>query len=72
MNQFMYRYFFLSQELREDNAILIDTKNMLQEELDNCHRRVESVISLENDLGKFREQVAEMVKVNTSVAVSEK
>ncbi|XP_021348797.1 girdin-like isoform X2 [Mizuhopecten yessoensis] len=49
-------------ELREDNAILIETKNMLQEQLDSCHKRVETVIALENELGRYRQQVEEQAK----------
>ncbi|XP_060071604.1 girdin-like [Ylistrum balloti] len=49
-------------ELREDNAILIETKNMLQEQLDSCHKRVETVIALENELGRYRQQVEELAK----------
>nr|XP_022333848.1 girdin-like isoform X3 [Crassostrea virginica] len=47
-------------ELREDNTILIETKNMLEEQLSNCHKRVETVVELENELRKKRQMVEEM------------
>ncbi|XP_062573804.1 girdin-like isoform X4 [Saccostrea cucullata] len=47
-------------ELREDNTILIETKNLLEEQLSNCHKRVETVVELENELRKKRQMVEEM------------
>lgn len=51
------------QELREDNTILIETKNMLEEQLSNCHKRVETVVELENELRKKRQMIEEMAHV---------
>lgn len=53
----------LFQELREDNTILIETKNMLEEQLSNCHKRVETVVELENELRKKRQMIEEMAHV---------
>ncbi|XP_052106047.1 girdin-like isoform X2 [Mytilus californianus] len=47
-------------ELREDNAILTETKNILEEQLSTSHKRVETVIELENELMRYRQQVEEM------------
>lgn len=54
---------FILKELREDNTILIETKNMLEEQLSNCHKRVETVVELENELRKKRQMVEEMALV---------
>ncbi|KAL3873251.1 hypothetical protein ACJMK2_036390 [Sinanodonta woodiana] len=48
------------EELREDNAILIETKGMLEEQLSNTHKRVETVIELEQELLHYREQAEEL------------
>ncbi|KAK3591834.1 hypothetical protein CHS0354_007697 [Potamilus streckersoni] len=48
------------EELREDNAILIETKGMLEEQLNNTHKRVETVIELEQELLHYREQTEEL------------
>ncbi|XP_071162644.1 girdin-like isoform X2 [Mytilus edulis] len=47
-------------ELREDNAILTETKNILEEQLSTSHKRVETVIELENELMRYRQQIEEM------------
>ena len=51
------------QELREDNAIITETKNILEEQLSASHKRVETVIELENDLLGYRQQIEEMTLV---------
>ena len=38
------------EELREDNRILVETKEMLEEQLAGSRRRCEAVLQLENDL----------------------
>ena len=52
------------EELREDNAILVETKNMLEDQLGASQKRVESVVDLENELIKYRQQVDEMTRVS--------
>ena len=38
------------EELREDNRILVETKEMLEEQLAGSRKRCEAVLGLENDL----------------------
>ena len=52
------------EELREDNAILVETKNMLEDQLGASQKRVESVVDLENELIKYRQQVDELTRVS--------
>ena len=52
------------EELREDNAILMETKNMLEDQLGASQKRVESVVELENELMRYRQQVDEMCRVS--------
>lgn len=52
------------EELREDNAILMETKNMLEDQLASSQKRVESVVELENELMRYRQQVDEMCRVS--------
>lgn len=54
---------FTFQELREDNAIITETKNILEEQLSASHKRMETVAELENDLLQYRQQVEEMTLV---------
>ncbi len=51
------------EELREDNAILVETKNMLEDQMEASQKRVESVVELENDLIKCRQTIDEMCRV---------
>jgi len=48
--------FFKSRvdELREDNRILIETKDMLEEQLDSARKRGEQIMSLENDILRYK------------------
>ncbi|ELU03180.1 hypothetical protein CAPTEDRAFT_188164, partial [Capitella teleta] len=48
------------EELREDNAILVETRNMLEEQLSSCHKRIEAVIEVEQDLISYKEQVSQL------------
>ncbi|XP_053400629.1 girdin-like isoform X3 [Mercenaria mercenaria] len=48
------------EELREDNAILIENKGMLEEQLSSSHKRIETVLQLEKELVKYRQQIEEM------------
>ena len=38
------------EELREDNKILVETKEMLEDQLENSRKRSEHILTLENDL----------------------
>jgi len=38
------------EELREDNRILVETKEMLEKQLEGSRKRCESVFSLENEI----------------------
>jgi len=44
--------FFKSRvdELREDNRILVETKEMLEKQLEGSRKRCESILSLQNDI----------------------
>ncbi|KAL4237355.1 Coiled-coil domain containing 88C [Mactra antiquata] len=48
------------EELREDNAILIRNKSMLEEQLSSSHKRIETVVELEQELAKKRQQIEEL------------
>ena len=51
------------QELREDNSILLETKNMLEDQLEQSHKRIETVVDLETELVKYRQQAEQMAMV---------
>lgn len=51
------------QELREDNHILLETKHMLEDQLAASHKRVETIIDLENDLMKCKAHISELDEV---------
>ena len=55
--------YFCLQELREDNAILTESKAMLEEHLSSSHKRIETVVELEKELMKYRQQIEEMATV---------
>lgn len=42
------------EELREDNRILVETKEMLEEQLASSRKRCEAVLTLENDIIKYK------------------
>ena len=44
-------------ELREDNKILIETKQMLEEQLDSSRKRSELILTLENDILRFKSEI---------------
>ena len=67
--RFFSEHFFTFQELREDNAILTETKNILEEQLSTSHKRVETVIELENELVRYRQQVEEMTLVSIMLII---
>ncbi|XP_064623773.1 girdin-like isoform X2 [Lineus longissimus] len=47
------------EELREDNTILMETKQMLEDQLTSSHKRVETVIELENEIMRYKQQLEE-------------
>ncbi|KAL5009181.1 hypothetical protein ScPMuIL_014762 [Solemya velum] len=49
------------EELRDDNNILAETKSVLEEQLSVSHKRVETVIELENEVVKYRQQIQDML-----------
>lgn len=51
------------QELRDDNRILVESKNMLEQQLTGSHKRIETVVQLEQQLVKYRQQIEEMAAV---------
>jgi Lon protease-like protein len=52
------------QELREDNTILMETKQMLEDQLSSSHKRVETVIELENEIMRYKQQLEETTAVS--------
>ena len=52
------------QELREDNQVLIDTRHMLEEQLEVSHSRVERVVQLEAELLSSKKQMSDMAAVS--------
>ena len=42
------------EELREDNKILVETKEMLEEQLNGSRKRCESIFSLENEILRYK------------------
>ncbi|GAB1601376.1 girdin-like isoform X3 [Argonauta hians] len=47
-------------ELKEDNRILVETRSMLEEQLNNTHKRMDAVKELERDLMKCKNQLQEL------------
>jgi len=45
------------EELREDNRILVETKEMLEEQLAGSRKRCEVVLGLENDIIKYKGEI---------------
>ena len=50
-------------ELRADNSALLDTNQQLSDQLNACHKRIESIVDLENDLLAYKQRIAEYSKV---------
>ncbi|XP_043226429.1 girdin-like [Amphibalanus amphitrite] len=44
-------------ELREDNRILVETKEMLEEQLDTARKRSEQIVELETAVLKYKQQI---------------
>ena len=62
--KYLYGTLLIFQELREDNAILTESKAMLEEHLSSSHKRIETVVELEKELMKYRQQIEEMSTVS--------
>jgi hypothetical protein len=74
------------EELREDNRILVETKDMLEEQLVASRKRCEAVLGLENDIIKYkgdlerlqherekdRTKIKELLDENSSLTFSHK
>ena len=45
------------EELREDNRILVETKEMLEEQLASARKRSERILELENDIIRFKGEI---------------
>lgn len=50
-------------ELRSDNSSLLDANQLLTDQLAVCHQRIETVVDLENDLQKYKHQLASAAEV---------
>lgn len=48
------------EELREDNRILVETKTMLEEQLEGSRKRAEQVVELEAEILKYCSQINEL------------
>ncbi|XP_060577829.1 girdin-like isoform X3 [Ruditapes philippinarum] len=48
------------EELREDYAILLENKTILEEQLTSSHKRIETVVGLEKEIYRYKEQIEEM------------
>ena len=74
------------EELREDNRILVETKDMLEEQLATARKRSEKILELENDIIHFkgdierlqhekegdRARIKDLVDENAALALSQK
>ena len=50
-------------ELRTDSSSLLDANHLLTDQLSVCHKRIETVVDLENDLQKYKQQLASAAEV---------
>ena len=50
-------------ELRADSSSLIDANHLLADQLAVCHKRIETVVDLENDLQKYKQQLSVAAEV---------
>lgn len=46
------------EELRVDSSSLLDANHLLTDQLAVCHKRIEAVVDLENDLQKYKQQLS--------------
>lgn len=54
------------EELREDNRILVETKEMLEEQLASSRRRAEQVLDLENNILQLKQTINQITIVSTT------
>ena len=59
--------FCADQELKEDNSILEETKAMLEDQLEGSRKRIETVVELESEMRRYRQQLEELTKVILSI-----
>jgi len=50
-------------ELRTDSSSLLDANHLLTDQLAVCHKRIETVVDLENDLQKYKQQLSSAAEV---------
>ena len=55
------------EELRKDNRILLETKDLLEEELAESRRRCDLILELENDIIKYKDEF-ERLQQNGTIA----
>ncbi|XP_066586200.1 girdin [Prorops nasuta] len=48
------------EELREDNRVLMETREMLEEQLNSSRRRADKVLELENEILKYKQRLNDM------------
>lgn len=49
--------------MRADSSSLLDANQLLTDQLAVCHKRIETVVDLENDLQKYKQQLASAAEV---------
>jgi len=50
-------------ELHADSSSLLDANHLLTDQLAVCHKRIETVVDLENDLQKYKHQLSSAAEV---------
>ena len=50
-------------ELRADSSSLLDANQLLTDQLAVCRKRIETIVDLENDLQKYKQQLASAAEV---------
>jgi len=50
-------------ELRADSSSLLDANRLLTDQLAVCHKRIKTVVDLENDLQKYKQQLSSAAEV---------
>ena len=68
-NKMNYIEFYKSrmEELRKDNRILLETKDLLEEELAESRRRCDLILEFENDIIKYKDEF-ERLQQNGTIA----
>ena len=56
-------------ELRSDSSSLLDANHLLTDQLAVCHKRIETVVDLENDLQRYKQQLASAAEVLTAFLI---